>query len=180
MSAEPAAPTPDDKDWTWVLARQCPDCGFDASAMGRTEIGTLVEAVVATFTAALAGPGARERPVPAVWSPLEYGCHVRDVCELFDERLRLMLTSDDPLFANWDQDETALARRYWQQQPAVVAREFAAAASGIAASFASVAGDQWDRPGRRSGGSVFTVDTFARYFVHDLVHHAHDVTGSAR
>jgi hypothetical protein len=21
---------PDDKDWTWVLARRCPECGFDA------------------------------------------------------------------------------------------------------------------------------------------------------
>src|SRR3954447_2786559 len=25
--------TPDSKDWTWVLERTCPDCGYDASAV---------------------------------------------------------------------------------------------------------------------------------------------------
>jgi hypothetical protein len=39
-----------------------------------------------------------------------------------------------------------------------------------------VAGAQWARPGHRSNGSVFTVDTFARYFLHDLAHHAWDIT----
>ena len=35
---------------------------------------------------------------------------------------------------------------------------------------------QWDRPGRRSNGSVFTVDTLARYHLHDVEHHLHDVS----
>ena len=54
-------------------------------------------------------PAVGARPEPAVWSPLEYGCHVRDVYVLFDERLELMLAEDEPTFANWDQDETAVA-----------------------------------------------------------------------
>jgi len=41
----------------------------------------------------------------------------------------------------------------------------------------AVAGDQWARSGRRSDGASFTVETFARYFVHDPVHHLYDVTG---
>jgi len=40
-----------------------------------------------------------------------------------------------------------------------------------------VAGDQWARTGRRGDGASFTVETFARYFVHDPVHHLYDVTG---
>ena len=35
---------------------------------------------------------------------------------------------------------------------------------------------QWQRTGSRSDGATFTVDTFARYHLHDLVHHAHDVS----
>ena len=31
------------------------------------------------------------------------------------------------------------------------------------------------RPGRRSNGSVFTVETLGRYFLHDVLHHLHDV-----
>ncbi len=41
------------------------------------------------------GRDLRARPAPSVWSPLGYGCHVRDVFALFSERLRLMLTEDD-------------------------------------------------------------------------------------
>jgi hypothetical protein len=37
--------------------------------------------------------------------------------------------------------------------------------------------DQYQRSGRRSDGARFTVETFARYFIHDPVHHLHDVTG---
>ena len=86
-----------------------------------------------------------------------------------------MLDQDDPLFANWDQDETALARRYWAQSPAVVSGELESAAVAMATVIDSVRPDQRQRPGRRSNGSMFTVDTLIRYFVHDLVHHAHDV-----
>ena len=68
---------PDDKNWTWVLERACPECGFDAS----------------TFPAT------------------------------------------------------------------------------------AVAAQVWGRTGIRSDGAAFTVDTFARYFLHDPVHHLWDVTG---
>jgi len=40
-----------------------------------------------------------------------------------------------------------------------------------------VTGAQWRRTGNRSDGASFTVETFARYFVHDPVHHLYDVTG---
>ncbi len=122
-------------------------------------------------------PDATRRPRPDKWSPLEYGCHVRDVLKLYDYRLGLMLTEDDPLYPNWDQDETAIADRYDTQDPATVADELAAAAEAIADRFGTLSAAQWERPGRRSDGAAFTVETFGRYFVHDPVHHLHDVTG---
>ena len=176
MTDEPIAPDPDDKDWTFVLARPCPGCGFDAAAASRTEIPALVRSSVQEFEAALARHDAATRPAPQVWSPLEYACHVRDVCRIFGVRLGRMLTEDDPIFANWDQDATALEDRYWAQDPATVSAELAAAGAQIADAFAAVAGDEWQRPGRRSNGSVFTVESLGRYFVHDLVHHVADIS----
>ena len=41
-------------------------------------------------------------------------------------------------------------------------------------------GDEWHRTGARSDGARFTVATFARYFVHDPIHHLYDVTGERR
>jgi hypothetical protein len=169
---------PDAKDWTWVLRQPCPECGLDTSSFAREEVPAMIMANAAAWPAPLAAPGAARRPRPDKWSALEYGCHVRDVLRLYDYRLGLMLTEDDPLYPNWDQDETALAERYDAQDPATVAAELTAAAQTLAAHFAALAGDQWDRPGRRGDGASFTVETFARYFIHDPVHHLYDVTGA--
>jgi hypothetical protein len=174
---DPSTPSPDDKDWTWVLARPCPECGFDASTVSVRDVPVLARRAVAHLRAALERPDAAVRPEPGTWSPLEYACHSRDVCRIFSGRVQLMLEQDDPLFANWDQDATAVQERYWEQDPATVSTELAAAGEAVAQQFANVTPGQYTRPGRRSNGSVFTVETLGRYFVHDLVHHAHDVAG---
>jgi hypothetical protein len=171
----PTAPPTDTKDWTWVLSRPCPDCGYDAAALDLGELPRRVDAVVDALVARLDGADAAVRPAPTVWSPLEYACHVRDVARLAQVRLRLMLDQDDPLFANWDQDATALDDRYWTQPPAQVAQELRAAARGMTAAYAAVTSEQLGRRGRRSDGAVFTVDSLARYILHDLVHHEWDV-----
>jgi len=171
----PPVPQPDDKDWTWAIREPCPDCGFDPRAVRPADVPDLTRRYADTLRAAATRPDASARPTPTTWSALEYACHVRDVCALFDQRLHLMLDEDDPLFANWDQDETALAERYWEQDPQELDAQLRANAERIATSFAGVRADQWDRPGRRSNGSTFTVDTFARYFLHDVAHHAWDV-----
>jgi len=167
---------PDTKDWTWVLREPCPECGFDATAVPLATVPDRVRAAIPLWRDVLARPDAARRPDESTWSPLEYACHVRDVCHLFDERLLQMLEQDDPVFPNWNQDETAVAERYDQQDPATVARELAAEAEVIAGRLAAVRDDQWQRSGRRSNGSTFTVATVALYFLHDLVHHEHDVT----
>ena len=175
----PAVPEPDTKDWTWAIREPCPDCGFDPDAVRHEDVPALTRRYTEVVRTAAARPSACARPAPATWSPLEYACHVRDVCELFARRLELMLSEDDPVFANWDQDETALEKRYWEQDPAQLDEQLRRHAERIAAAFAAVDGAQWDRPGRRSNGSQFTVDTFARYFLHDLAHHAWDVSERA-
>jgi hypothetical protein len=167
--------TPDTKNWTWVLERPCADCGFDPAEVAFRDVPDLVRANAAAWPAELARPDARIRPDDATWSPLEYGAHVRDVFRVFDTRLRLMLAEDAPTFANWDQDATALDDDYAAQQPAVVVDELVAAAAVVASAFESVPDDDLGRTGLRSDGSAFTVDSLARYFVHDPVHHLHDV-----
>jgi hypothetical protein len=166
---------PDTKDWTWVLERPCPECGLDSTAVTPGSLADAFAATVPRWREALGGEGARVRPADDVWSPLEYACHVRDVHRVFGERLRRMLTEDDPLFDNWDQDAAAVRDRYADQDPATVAAELAEETAQVAQQYAAVSGTGWDRPGRRSNGSVFTVATLGRYHLHDVVHHLHDV-----
>jgi hypothetical protein len=167
--------TPDDKDWTWVLSEPCPECGVDVSAFPRERVAGLTHELGPAWTAVRLGGAVAERPSPGRWSALEYGCHVRDVLRIYHERLGLMITGDDPLYANWDQDAAAVEHRYAEQDPAVVAGELRQAAQVLGDAFAAVGGDQWSRPGRRSDGARFDVESFGRYFIHDPLHHLWDV-----
>ncbi|GAA2720822.1 DinB family protein [Cellulomonas aerilata] len=175
VPADPADVEPDTKDWTWVLERPCPECGFVAADVDPRDVPGVVRSLTPRWREALARPGARDRPAPGVWSPLEYAAHVRDVNRVFLGRLRAMVDLDDPLFENWDQDATAVAERYREQDPAVVADELGSAAADLAHALDHVTPDQLGCPGRRSNGSVFTVRTLVRYYLHDVVHHLHDV-----
>jgi hypothetical protein len=167
--------TPDTKDWTWVLDRPCPECGFDATTFTRAEVPAMLRRNAAAWPAVLAADAATSRPTPDRWSPLEYACHVRDTCRVYTERLRLMRTEDAPHYPNWDQDATAVEDDYATQDPRTVATELLAAAETLAAAFDQV--DDWTRTGTRSDGAHFTIESFARYFIHDPIHHLHDVTG---
>lgn len=171
----PEALPADDKDWTWVLERPCPDCGYDASRYSTGDIPTVLEAVAGAFVDQLGRADADVRLRSDRWSVLEYGCHVRDCFALFDERLRRMIDEDGPTFANWDQDATALAERYDLQDPISVAGQLRDAADALAERFASVPEGAWDRRGVRSDGSHFTVATLGLYLLHDPLHHLWDV-----
>ena len=59
----------------------------------------------------------------------------------------------------------------------MVSGEFSEAAESVAAAFDGVGEGDWQRTGRRSNGSVFTIETLGQYLMHDLTHHLHDVRG---
>jgi hypothetical protein len=166
---------PDTKDWTWVLSRPCPECGFEAATVSPREVSDRIRRDADDWLRRLAAPDAAIRPRPAVWSALEYGCHVRDVHRIFNDRVGLMLTQNEPLFPNWDQDRAALDDDYASQNPAVVAGELFDAAITAADTYAAVPDDAWSRRGLRSNGSEFTIGSLAVYHLHDVLHHAHDV-----
>lgn len=171
-------PTPDTKDWTWTLRRRCDQCGLAAGEVDIDEVPDHVEAAAAEWMQILtSSPAVSARPAPTVWSPLEYGAHVRDVLLLFDARLALMLIEDNPTFDNWDADEVAIAEEYVLADPDDVAAELMSAALSFGSRVRSLSPAQLERRGRRADGVEFTATTFSQYLLHDVVHHLWDVTG---
>jgi hypothetical protein len=168
---------PDTKNWTWVAERPCPECGFDPADYSPADIAPAIRENAASWPRVLGRASVRIRPNDSTWSPLEYSAHVRDVMRVYRERLRLMVKTDDPLYPNWDQDETAIADRYNEQDPQVVAAELAAISGELSSDFEGLTTDQWERVGRRSDGASFTIRTMAVYMTHDLAHHRWDVRG---
>lgn len=169
--------SPDTKDWTWVLDRACPECGYDSGAWPReslsSQISSNAQEWLALHEAGRIAPGPAQR---SRWSSLEYAAHVRDVYFRFDQRLSLMLSVSDPTFENWDQDASAIEERYNDQDPAAVLAQLVSAAAVLVQRIDQIGADEWERPGRRSNGSTFTVESLLRYLVHDPVHHLWDVT----
>ena len=111
------------------------------------------------------------------WSDLEYGCHVRDVYRVMDGRLASMLNEDDPLFpelgSGRDRDQRPL-RRAGSRDGRNGAR--AARRISLLIRIDAIEPNEWSRPGTRSNGSRFTVETLVRYALHDLLHHQWDVS----
>ncbi|WP_425307591.1 DinB family protein [Ammonicoccus fulvus] len=168
-------PTPrDEKDWTWVLERRCDDCGFSATPL--SEVPHRVRASIEPIRRALSQPDAATRTEGEdVWSSVEYACHIRDVCRVFNERVHAMLTDDGTRFESWDANDAAIDGHYSTQDPDRVAEEYAEAAETIATTFGSVPEDRVQNRGIRGDGMAFTVSTLASYFVHEIVHHQHDI-----
>ncbi|WP_269936788.1 DinB family protein [Arthrobacter sp. HY1533] len=167
--------TPDEKDWTWVLERTCPECGFNAREATPASVATTIPALLPRWQAALKRANVEERPAADTWSVLEYGAHVRDVFDVFTTRLELMLSQDNPNFANWDQDQAAEEGGYSRLDPAEVSAELVQNGLDAASAFGAVAPEAWQRRGLRSNGSAFTVETLSGYFLHDVIHHLHDI-----
>jgi SAM-dependent methyltransferase len=170
----------DTKDWTWVLDRACGECGFDAGTFDRLAIPRAFRRNAQVWFALLADPDAGERTRSDRWSTLEYACHVHDVHQIYHDRVAQMLAEDNPLFENWDQDQAAVDGRYDGQMPSIVGPTLVASAYAMSDLYDSVSPLSWQRRGRRSDGHEFTVETLARYQLHDVVHHLHDVRYAAR
>ena len=96
------------------------------------------------------------------------------------QRLHRMLTESDPEYLNWSSDDAAADGRYDEQVPVDVMVQLETELTRLAEVFDAVQADEWARPGRRSDGARFTVDSFSRYLLHDVVHHGWDVTRGRR
>src|SRR5262249_60772851 len=70
----------------------------------------------------------REHTRPGSWSPLEYGCHVRDVLTVQRDRVLLAQAEQTPRFDSMRRAERAVEERYNEQDPLTVGGAIAVAA----------------------------------------------------
>jgi len=175
MAGMDLPPLPEDaQDWVRLSWDGCPECGFQP--VGPDRIPGCIRDTIPAWLDALHAADAARRPAPGVWSTLEYGCHVRDVCGAFADRLRRVLDAEGAVCPEFDSQAAALRGDYAGQDPREVAEESAQRAEEIAQRFVAVPADQWGRRGRRSDGPAFTVASMSNHFLHELEHHLYDVT----
>ncbi|HUR77458.1 MAG TPA: DinB family protein [Acidimicrobiales bacterium] len=165
----------------------CAECGFSFDAFDPKSIGESMPKVGKRLRAPLTRglPNEdlltvlRTRPQPDQWSALEYACHVRDALCINIERVTATLTDDSPEFQTFGRDEAVVERNYNQQNPAQVADDIDAAAVDLAAAFAAVPDDAWQRFWVR-GDMNFSIDWMARNVQHEVDHHLLDIGRTLR
>ena len=163
----------------------CEECGFDADSLSPADTTTSLRAFARRYRAPLTRflPGedgdtvVRQRPDPSTWSALEYACHVRDVFDVYAERVQRTLVEDTPTFEPMGRDERAERDRYNEQEREPVAEQLAANAERLAGLLDGVDADDWERtaiapypePAPR------TLLWMARHVVHEGSHHLLDI-----
>ncbi|MDN5859435.1 MAG: DinB family protein [Pseudonocardia sp.] len=158
----------------------CEECGFHYGGVARTRIGPRIRTLCVAYTDVLTStpPGLlRRRPRPAVWSPLEYACHVRDVLVVQRHRVDLIQRDHEPDLAPMGREERVTRDRYNQQSPARVAAEIATAAEQFVDRLAELDPDAWLRRGAYSWPvrCLRTVEWIGRHTVHEGEHHLRDL-----
>jgi DinB family protein len=172
--------------WQWARAQtdRCPQCGHHPAAMERDALGPLLVEQADEWRAFLteADEGyLRAVPGPGIFSPIQYGAHVRDIERVYADRIVLMLEEDDPVFPQFNPDEAA-----WNGYNALDREELAddleEQARRLAGILRELQPDDWNRTMTRDGGNdgvyQFTVAGLANYAVHESHHHLLDATGT--
>jgi hypothetical protein len=163
---------------------RCAECGFvydlDRSADAATTIRSGADRIAGLVDAS--GARGRSRRRPDTWSPLEYGCHVRDVLLVQRERVLAALRVDTPQPEPMGRDERVVDDGYADQDPVAVARQLRDAAFLFTNVLDRLDDAGWERTliynyPERAERSLRWVAVHTR---HEVEHHLADVESQLR
>jgi hypothetical protein len=157
----------------------CAECGFVYDLSRAADVPALAKDHALEYQDLLrSDPVAlRRRPVPDVWSALEYACHMRDVLLVMRERVLAARRDDTPVVTSMGRDERVEHDGYAEEEPADVARQLSDAAAMFARTLARLSPADWERamvfpypePAERS------LRWLAEHTLHELRHHLLDM-----
>ena len=155
---------------------RCEDCGYDFERVELADVAPRLRAVAGEYAVLLDATSAMRlghRPEEAVWSPLEYSCHVRDVLLNLRDRILLALVEDRPVFAPIHREERASLARYAGELPTRVAAGIELGADLLAWVVEGLEPYQRSRVGVYAGVER-DVAWIARQADHEATHHLLD------
>jgi hypothetical protein len=104
----------------------------------------------------------RWRPSPGEWSIKEVCCHLRDSSEIDGERIRRMLSEDDPLLPSYDQEALASERDYQNESMPLVLTAVRAFSGGLAYLLENLSEEEWQRTGRHEERGPISIAQYAQ------------------
>jgi DinB superfamily len=166
-------------DWVQIQREACPECGQHPGALPPQRLGGLAISSAALWRAFLEkadDESIRASPSAEVWSPIQYGAHVRDMLRIFGDRILLAVAEENPSVPWFDPGPEG-----WAAYNRMAVSELASDIAEEAQRFSEIIDDRseadWSRTAMRDGEDPFTVGGLACFGVHEAHHHLLDVTG---
>ena len=137
---------------------------IDEYAAGPAELRKLV--------AGLTAEQVRARPIPGKWSTLEVVCHLADFEPVYLDRMKAILTQDNPTF--FGRDETAFAAKfaYHQRDLAEELNLIESCRQSMTRILRTLPGSDFQRLGVHSEAGEMSFETLLRRVTNHLTHHA--------
>lgn len=166
----------------WAQEHLCNGCDFIYDEASFASAAAAIRAGTSTMASSLLAMDAPSlRPSTDVWSPVEYGCHLRDVLLVQRERAILALVSGDgpPSSAPMSREERAVIEGYGTTSVDDVARQLVDAAALFTNVLDRLDDEGWARtllynyPVLRER----TLRWLAVHTLHEVHHHLDDVRG---
>ena len=157
----------------------CEPCGFVWTAVPTAEIPERIRAATATLAGLLerAGDDAGRRSAADRWSPVEYGCHVRDVLLNLRDRIVLGAVEDTPVPHGMHGTPRVELGLYGFDDPMTTAADLRCAGALFARTWAALPATLAARPIVYGWPVVATRDLtwVAAQALHECEHHLADV-----
>ncbi|WAJ46031.1 DinB family protein [Mycobacterium sp. Aquia_216] len=162
------------------MTDECAQCGFVYDLSRAATAGDAITERVGTVVTILRRRDVdlRSRRQPAQWSPLEYGCHLRDMLLVQRERVLAALRVDRPDCTAMGRDERAVHDGYADQEPVDVARQLADAAQMLGNVLGRLSDGDWNRTVRYHfpETSERSLRWLAVHTAHEAQHHLGDIS----
>jgi S-DNA-T family DNA segregation ATPase FtsK/SpoIIIE len=163
----------------------CDECSFVYDELDLRAVAGRLRSYPTEYRDAMSGVPdtvARHRPEAAVWSALEYLCHVRDVLFVQRDRVVLAQVEDRPSFARMYRDERVELCRYASHDVEEALYQLGTAAELCALVFEALDDTAWSRPFVYNWPVPAERDLawLGRHTVHEAHHHLRDIVNVLR
>jgi hypothetical protein len=170
--------------WSRIQSDPCPQCGDHPAALPPAALGELAVTRAASWRVFLlqADDGyLRTCPAVAVFSPLQYAAHVRDILRVYTERMVLGREEDNPTVPMFNPPHQEFVR-YNGLGAGELAMDLADQAQRLRQTAEAMDSDAWSRCVINDRGVygvyTFTLAGLACNAVHEAHHHLLDAKGT--